>query len=77
MYVDPLSPFHKPMRNSEEIQPFPDSVPFDDDGGVIHYSKGLDANEKFQPSELQDFPKQKTTRCTIYNVRPGLPKNES
>ena len=50
---NPLCSFHKEMRGTEEIQVFPDPVPVEDDG-VQHYSEGIDPEEKYLPSKLQN-----------------------
>ena len=46
------------MRGSKEIQSFPDPIPVEVEDGLQHYSEGLDENEKFLQSELQDVSKQ-------------------
>ena len=45
------------MRGSKEIQSFPDPIPVEVEDGLQH-SEGLDENEKFLPSKLQDVSKQ-------------------
>ena len=54
--IDPLCPFHKPMRGSKEIQSFPGPIPVEVEDGLQH-SEGLDENGKFLPSKLQDVEK--------------------
>ena len=46
------------MRGSKEIQSFPDPIPVEVEDGLQHHSEGLDENEKFLPSKLQDVSKQ-------------------
>ena len=46
------------MRGSKEIQSFPDPIPVEVEDRLQHYSEGLDENEKFLPSKLQDVSNQ-------------------
>ena len=46
------------MRGSKEIQSFPDPIPVEVEDELQHYSEGLDENEKFLPSKLQEVSKQ-------------------
>ena len=54
---DPLCSFHKPIRGQHEIEVFPDPVPSEVDG-VLHYHEGVDPNEKYLPSLLENVEKQ-------------------
>ena len=49
--------FHSPRRGTQPIRPFPDPVPYDDNG-IERYKEGVDNDEKYLPSKLQDVTKQ-------------------
>ena len=50
-YSDPSRSFHKPLRDQNEIEPFPDPVPIEQDG-VLHYTKGFDPKQQYLPPIL-------------------------
>ena len=53
---DPNCTIHKPIRGDRSIDTFPDPTPQEVDG-VLHYQPGIDEEESFLPSTLEDVEK--------------------
>ena len=51
-------PFHSPLRCKEEIERFPNPIPYTDEDGVERFKEGRDDEEKFLTSRLVDVTKQ-------------------
>ena len=49
--------FHKPLRG-DPAKPLGDPVPYTDEDGTTHFKLGLDPEENFLPSKLEDITKQ-------------------
>ena len=49
--------FHSPRRDIQPIRPFPGPVQYDHNG-IKLYKEGVDSDEKYLPSKLQDVTKQ-------------------
>ena len=50
--------FHKPLRGTEEVTTFLDPEPYTDEENILHYREGIDAEEKYLPSKLEDPSKR-------------------
>ena len=56
--IDPTCTFHTTLDSGNEIEPFPDPIPYTDDDGVERYKEGFDEEEKYLTSRLVDVTKQ-------------------
>ena len=50
---NPSCDYHGVLRGSEPITPFPDPIPYEDDG-VMRYKEGTDKDEAHLPSKIED-----------------------
>ena len=48
--------YHKPIRGNYGIDTFPDPIPNEIDG-ILHYREGVDPEEKYLPSILENVEK--------------------
>ena len=50
---------HTPINSDDEIERFPDPIPYTDENGIERYKEGQDDEEMFMTSKLADMTKRR------------------